>query len=91
MICQIYAVPQGFIIGSVVFSINLCDLFLPECTSEFTNFEDDTTACGCGKNYDEVISKLEDTIEKLFNSFQFNNFKVNASNVIFSSHHINQL
>ena len=50
-----------------------------EYSSEFSNFGDDTTPYECGKNYDEVINKLEDTIEKLFNWFQCNNFKANAS------------
>ena len=31
------------------------------------------------KNYDEIISKLEETIEKLFNWFTCNNFRANAS------------
>ena len=44
-----------------------------------SNFADDTTPYECCKNYDEVISKLEDTIEKLFNWFQCNNFKANTS------------
>ena len=47
--------------------------------SEFSNFADDTTPYECGKNYEEVINKLEDTIKKLFNWFQCNNFKENAS------------
>ena len=52
---------------------------LYEYSSEFTNFADDTTPYECGKNYDEVVSKLEDTIEKLFNWFQCNSFKANTS------------
>ena len=75
----LYGVPQGFILGPLLFNVNLCDLFLCEYSSEFSNFADDTTPYECGKNYDEVINKLEDTIEKLFNWFQYNNFKANAS------------
>ena len=54
-------------------------MFLSECSCEFFNFADDITPYECGKNYDEVINKLEDTLEKLFNWFQYNNFKANAS------------
>ena len=54
-------------------------MFLSKYSSEFSNFADDTTPYERGKNYDEVISKLEDTIEKLFNWFQCNNFRANAS------------
>ena len=52
-------------------------MFLSEYTSEFSNFADDTTPYECSKNCDEVINKLEDTVEKLFNWFQCNSFKAN--------------
>ena len=75
----LYGASQGFILGPLLFNINLWDLFLSEYSSEFTNFADYTTPYECGKNYDEVINKPEDTIEKLFSWFQFNNFNANAS------------
>ena len=87
----LYGVPQGSILGPLLFNINLCDLFLFEYSCEFSNFADDTTPYECGKSYDEVINKLEDTIEKLFNWFQCKNFKANESTSHFFSHHINQL
>ena len=60
-------------------------------SSELTNLADDTTPYEYGKNYGDLINKLEHAIEKLFDWFQCNSFKTNSSNVIFSSHHINQL
>ena len=75
----LYGVPQGSILAPFAFNISLCYLFPSEYSTEFTNFADDTTSYECSKNYDEVISKLEDTIEKLFNWFQCNNFKANTS------------
>ena len=71
VICWIYCTvyPQGSILDSLLFNINLCNLFLSEYSSEFSNFADDTTPYECGKNYDEVTNKLENTIEKLFNWF----------------------
>ena len=74
----LHGVPQGSILGHLLFNINLCDLFLSESGSEFSNFADDTTPYECGKNYDEAINKFEDTIEKLA-WFQCNNFTANAS------------
>ena len=65
----LYGVPQGSILVSLRFSINLFNLFLSEYSSEIPNFADDPTPYECGKNYDEVINKFEDTIEKLFNWF----------------------
>ena len=75
----LYGVPQGSIVGPLLFNINLCDLILSEYSSEFSNFADDTTPYECGKNYDEVTNKLEDTIEKLLNWFHCNNIKANVS------------
>ena len=77
------------------------DLFLSEYSSKSSNFADDCTPYEYSKNYDEIINKLEDTIEKIFNWFQCNSFKANESkchfflspfkmhlNVIFSSHRL---
>ena len=79
----LYGVSQSSILGPLLFSINLCDLFLYEYSSEFSNFADDTTPYEWGENYDEVINKLEDTIEKLFNWFKYNKVKANASTCLF--------
>ena len=75
----LYGVPQGSILGPLLFSINLYDLILSEYSSEFSNFADDTTSYECGKSYGKVINKPEDTIEKLLNWFHCNNFKANVS------------
>ena len=74
-----YSAPQCSILSPLLFIINLCDLFLSEYGSEFTNFADDNTLYECRKNYDKVISKLEYSIKRLCNWFRFNNFNAKAS------------
>ena len=56
---------MGSILVPLLFDINGCDLFLSEYSFQFTNSGDDTTPYECGKNYDEMINKLEDTIETI--------------------------
>ena len=71
VICWIYCTVyrQGSILDPLLFSINLCNLFLSEYSSEFSNFADDSTPYERGQNYDEVTNKPENAIEKLFNWF----------------------
>ena len=65
------------------FNINFCHLFLSDYSSEFFNFADDTTPYKGGKNYDEVINKLEDTIEKLLTGFSVTISRQMHLNIIF--------
>ena len=44
----LYGLPQGSILALLLFNIDLCDLFLSEYSSEFSNFADDTTPYECG-------------------------------------------
>ena len=75
----IYGVPQGSILGSLLFNIDLCDLFFEEYSSDFANFTDDTTLYECGPTLNKVMNNLEVTTEKMFEWFTFNNLKANAS------------
>ena len=63
----IFGVPQGSLLGLLLFSINIIDLFLIEhYRSDFSNYADDTTPYNCGNTFLEVISDLETTIDNLF-------------------------
>ena len=70
-------VPQGSILGPLLFNIFLCDLFLSIENNYFTNYADDTTPYVIGNNPDEVVSELKDITEKLFTWFSQNEMKAN--------------
>ena len=52
-------VSQSSILGPLLFSINIIDLFLIEqYKSDFPNYADDTTPYNCGNTFLEAISDL---------------------------------
>ena len=59
----IYGVPQGSILGPLLFNVNLIDLFLAtHYKSDFSNYADDTTPYNCGSIFFETRSDLEITL-----------------------------
>ena len=63
----------------MLINIDLGDLFFEDYSSDFSNFADDTTPYKCGPTPNEVMNKIEITTEKMFEWFNFNSLKVNAS------------
>ena len=72
-----YGVPQGSILGPLLFNIDLIDLFFECDDSEIASYADDTTPYSCADDIPSVITQLQSTTSKLFSWFTNNHIKVN--------------
>ena len=70
-------VPQGSILGPLLFNIFLCDIFFVVSQTDFAAYADDNTPYVEGNNIDEVINMLENDSIQLFKWFSDNQMKAN--------------
>ena len=74
----LFSVPEGSIIGPILFNIFLSDLFLRISDTDFSSYADDNTIYDSGNSIEEVISSLQESAEKLLQWFSHNQMKGNA-------------
>ena len=72
----IYGVPQGSVLGPLLFNIYINDLFFSE-KLQMTNFADDCSPYDFSLNIDKVVHKLEKQSTSLIEWYKFNYLKPN--------------
>ena len=81
-----YGIPQGSILGPLIFNIFLCDLIYLMEGVAVASSADDTTPYSATKTNDLTIKKIEHFFEVLFQWLDFNYMKINTekSHILFS-------
>ena len=74
----LFGVPQGSILGPLLFNIFLCDLFLFISDTDIASYADDNTLYTVGKNPEKIIKVLEHTAVEILTWFENNGMKANS-------------
>ena len=76
----VFGVPQGSILGLLLFSFFLADLFFIVNSTDIANYADDNMPHATANDIDSLIASLEEASKSLFTWFDNNLMKSNADN-----------